>query len=83
MGSTMINEKPAGKEMDENATAQGGGLTPEDEREMELFLHNSGKYSEKVYGGKSFCDEEISELRKEIKESNEAVWKIRKDWERS
>ncbi|HEV7643046.1 MAG TPA: hypothetical protein VGO50_03815 [Pyrinomonadaceae bacterium] len=68
---------------DENTAGQISGLTPDDEREMELFLSNSGKYCEKVYGGKTFGDEEIFELRKEIKESNEAIRKIRKDWEQS
>jgi hypothetical protein len=72
-----------GSTMNENKTAQDNGLSPDDEREIELFLQNSGKYSEKVYGGKTFCDEEIDELRKEIKETNEAVKKIRTDWKLS
>jgi hypothetical protein len=83
MDSTTIDEKPADNVTGENTAEQKSSLAPDDEREMELFLYNSGKYSEKVYGGKTFCDEDISELRKEIKESNEAARKIRKDWERS
>jgi hypothetical protein len=58
----------------------GSELTPDDDREMELFLHNSAKYSEKVYGGKTFCDEDVTELREEIKKSNEEIKKIRAGW---
>jgi hypothetical protein len=76
----MIDKTTAAGDKHENAAEQSGGLTPDDEREIELFLHNSGKYCEKVYGGKAFADEEITELRKEIKETNEAVKKIRTDW---
>jgi hypothetical protein len=79
----MIDEKPAAGETSEKPAAQSSGLTPDDEREIELFLHNSGKYCEKVYGGKTFADEEITELRKEIKDTNEAIKKIRTDWKLS
>jgi len=79
----MIDKTTAAGETDENTAEQSSVLTPDDEREIELFLHNSGKYCEKVYGGKTFADEEITELRKEIKETNEAVKKIRTDWKLS
>jgi hypothetical protein len=76
----MIDEKKTAVDEGENVAEQGSGLTPDDEREIELFLSNSGKYCEKVYGGRTFADEEIVQLRKEIKETNEAVKKIRTDW---
>jgi hypothetical protein len=83
MGSTTIDKTPTAGETDKNSPVRSSGLSPDDEREIELFLQNSGKYSEKVYGGKTFCDEEITELRKEIKETNEAVKKIRTEWKLS
>ena len=54
-------------------------LTPDDKQEMDLFVKNSQKYCQKIYG-QTFCDEELEELRKEIRETNEAAKKIKKEW---
>jgi hypothetical protein len=55
-------------------------LSAEDDREMELFIQNSQGYCQKVYGGKNFEDAEIDELRKEIKETNKEIKKIKSEW---
>ena len=65
------NDKPANEKNDD--------LTAEDEQEMDLFVQNSQNYCQKVYG-KAFDEKEIDELRKEIKENNEAIKKIKSEW---
>jgi hypothetical protein len=54
-------------------------LSEEDQHDIELFIHNSQTYCDKVYG-KTYCDEDVAELRKEITETNAAVKKVRNEW---
>lgn len=56
-----------------------GELTGDDERDIERFVENSQGYCQKIYR-KAFDDNELEELRKEIKERNEAIKKIKSDW---
>ena len=55
-------------------------MSAEDIAEMELFIKNSQGFCRKVYK-KDYCDEDVSELRAEIKESNEAAKRIRSGWD--
>ncbi len=64
---------------DKQANEKNDDLTAEDEQEMDLFVQNSQNYCQKVYG-KTFDEKEIDELRKEIKENNEAIKKIKSEW---
>lgn len=64
---------------DQQANKKNEDLTAEDEQEMDLFVQNSQNYCQKVYG-KTFDEKEIDELRKEIKENNEAIKKIKSEW---
>ena len=68
------------EEKNKTADEKNVELTPEDDREMELFIQNSQGYCRKVYGGKDFEDKEIDELRKEIKETNKEIKKIKSEW---
>jgi len=55
-------------------------LTESDRRDIDKFVENSQNYCERVYGGKTFEENDIEALRKEFKENNEAVKKIKIDW---
>jgi hypothetical protein len=68
------------KEKDTNPAKPAEDLNDDDNREMDLFVQNSGNYCRKVYGGKDFDGNEIDELRKEIKQTNEEIKKIKKEW---
>jgi hypothetical protein len=55
-------------------------LSETDQKDIEKFVENSQNYCERVYGGKTFEEADIDELRKEFRENNEAVKKIKLDW---
>ena len=76
----MINKKTSSLQDDPENKDRAALSEEEEEREIDLFIENSHKYCRKEFG-RIFEDEnEIKDLKDEMKQSNKAVKQIRTEW---
>jgi hypothetical protein len=80
MGTVTDEKTPP---LEDNTGTEGSALDPlteDDEKEIALFIENSQKYCEKIYGRTFEDEDEIEPLRKKIKQGNEAAKQIKAIW---
>ncbi len=80
MSSITIDEKHVSPDLDKETETEPSGLTPDEEREIELFLEDSRKYCDESNGNESDEIHLINLLRKKIEKSHLTIETVKKEW---